>query len=115
MSDDPVVATITVVCDNEQHARKIVTVTVLTFYADGQWSRDTHRGKRYDRLTKKAASGRDDRIARIRTLFGNDPVGCRLCGRRLPSDVQLDVAAPRLAARGETSLTLTQIAAIVST
>ena len=114
MNDEPV-ATITVVCDNERHARKTVTVAVLRFYADGQWSRDTHRGKRYARLTQKAASGRDDRIARIRTLFGNDPVACRVCGRQLPSDAELDAVAPSLAAHGETSLTLTQIAAIVST
>lgn len=113
MNDEPV-ATITVVCDNEQHARKTVTVTVLTFYADGEFSRDTHRRRRQDRLTQAASSGRDVRLARIRTLFGNDPVLCRLCGRRLPSDAQLGAVADRLVASGASTLTLTQIAAIVS-
>jgi len=95
-----VIARTTVECTDKRHVRgKSFKMATLTFYADGGWSRETPRDRRYAALTRKAVSGRDVRRERITTLFGNDPVMCKLCGRRLPSDDRLDAAAPALAVR----------------
>ena len=118
-SSEDVVATITVVCDDEQHRHpKPEKLVTLTFYADGEWSRNTdeHRRRRYARLTGKPKTRRRE-LEALTTLFGNDPVVCRLCGRPLPSDAQLGAVVDELAAigvSGVSTLTLTQIAAIVS-
>jgi hypothetical protein len=108
-----VIARTTVECTDNRHARgKSFKMVTLTFYADGRWGREAPRDRRNATLTRKAVSGRDVQRERITTMFGSDPVVCKLCGRRLPSDDQLDAAAPVLAARSIATITLDELVVV---
>jgi hypothetical protein len=115
MSGEEILARIAVVCDSPQHSRgRTRKMATLTFYADGQWSLDhADRLKRYANLTAKAQGRQHLRSERLTTLFGNDPVLCKLCRRPLPSNAEIDKVAATLAAFGASTITLSQLCVIV--
>lgn len=120
---NPLVAAITVVCDNPRHARgKVAKVT--TYYRNQDERRELPRWTRQGGIHARAWRRRGDRLTEVGIkpevvdIFGPDlrREKCKLCGQAIRAYVD-DVMFPvldQLAARGESRISIRQLNLLAS-